>query len=507
METYFHRCDQANLLEQNRSGYDVTLDPRSLSETDPEPDMEPKAEFQAEPLPEMGTGANIEKEQVVGLDPDVGADQDIEVELDSRTAVSSPVEPRSEGAPPSTSENGGSHSIRLFLPSIDPKLVYGLAGSLSLVLICLVLFFEPVGDLFFRYFSGPVIADAREEQVDGTTKGYNIYNTLAYGGLFLAGGLAIHLLLIRLKVNIDEKLILASLPLIVLGGLARTLEDTRLFGEPTAYLFIAPVIYVTLALGAVGVLVWGALLREFYHRVRPAFAGGLAAYGCVLFLLTYFLLWHFGTDQLEHLVPPVQVLALMVLLMGMAYAIMGLKPLCDPVILLGLAGIFAVGLTLLWIAAFMNEPWREGIETQPDIAWEVALVWGSAMVVTIGGMIALKRLAPTIKEHLTPYLAPLSIALFAAHFLDGAATYLGIELYGYSEKHVLPDFLIGLFGTAAVMLPLKAGVVFLVVYMLDVIYKDELHENRSLLMLVKLLILTLGLAPGTRDVARIFLGV
>jgi len=383
----------------------------------------------------------------------------------------------------------------------------GIASLLAVVSVILILFYEPVSDLFFRYFSGPVIADAREQEVDRVDKGYNVYNTVAYGALFLAGGLAIYRLLVRLKIDIDEKLILASLPLIVLGGLARTLEDTRLFGEPLAYLFIAPVIYITLAVGAVGVLLWGALLRSFYHRVRPKVAGDLAAYGCFLFILAYFLMYHFGTDQLEHIVHPFLVLGLLGLIVLGAYGTLRLKPLSDPVTLLGLAGIFAVGLTLLWAGSFMTDPWREGVETQPDIAWEVALVWGGAMAVTIGGMLALKRLAPTTRDGLTPYLTPLSIALFAAHFLDGAATYLGIERYGYTEKHVLPEFLIDLFGTAAVMLPLKAGVVFLVVYMLDVVYKDDLADNRSMLMLVKLLILTLGLAPGTRDVARIFLGV
>lgn len=386
-------------------------------------------------------------------------------------------------------------------------MVLGVTGVLTLLFILSILIIEPAGDLFFRYFSGPVIADAREEEVDGVNKGYNVYNTLAYGALFLAGGLAIYRLLLRLKIDIDERLILASLPLIILGGLARTLEDTRLFGEPLAYLFIAPVIYLTLAVGAVAVLLFGALLREFHHRVSPMAAANLAVYGCLLFLLTYFLIWHFGTGQMEHLVHPFGVLVIIAMVGVGAYGTLNLKPLHDPVTLLGMAGIFAIGLTLVWAAAFMSEPWRKGVETQPDIAWEVTLVWGGAMAVTIGGMMAFKRLAPTMGNHLNPYLAPLSIALFAAHFLDGAATYLGIERYGYTEKHVLPEFLIDLFGTAAIMLPLKAGVVFLVIYMLDVVYKDELEENRSLLMLVKLLILTLGLAPGTRDVARIFLGV
>ncbi|MFQ5641718.1 MAG: DUF63 family protein, partial [bacterium] len=39
-----------------------------------------------------------------------------------------------------------------------------------------------------------------------------------------------------------------------------------------------------------------------------------------------------------------------------------------------------------------------------------------------------------------------------AHMLDGSATYIGIDKYGFSEEHLLPEFLIQKAGTAFVMI-------------------------------------------------------
>jgi uncharacterized membrane protein len=97
--------------------------------------------------------------------------------------------------------------------------------------------------------------------------------------------------------------------------------------------------------------------------------------------------------------------------------------------------------------------------------------------------------------------------LFTSHFIDGAATYRGLEFHSYGEKHVLPGLLIDATGTAAVMLPLKFLVVTAVVYLLDIAYREDLEETPVLGWLVKVAILVLGLAPGVRDMLRISMGV
>ena len=114
-----------------------------------------------------------------------------------------------------------------------------------------------------------------------------------------------------------------------------------------------------------------------------------------------------------------------------------------------------------------------------------------------------------VKLTLLTFLNPLNLAVLFSHFLDAAATFVGIDYFSYREKHVLPSFLIDITGTAAVMFPLKFLIVCLIVYLIDVYYRKELKESgfENLDGLLKLSIIILGLAPGMRDMLRLAMGV
>lgn len=88
--------------------------------------------------------------------------------------------------------------------------------------------------------------------------------------------------------------------------------------------------------------------------------------------------------------------------------------------------------------------------------------------------------------------------------LDATATSFGITLLPYAEKHVLPNFLIEATGTAFIMYPLKVIVTIPVLFIIDEYLKGE---SRNLTGLVKLAILTVGLAPAIRDTLRMTLGI
>jgi uncharacterized membrane protein len=137
---------------------------------------------------------------------------------------------------------------------------------------------------------------------------------------------------------------------------------------------------------------------------------------------------------------------------------------------------------------------------------ELVMIPGVALAATAATMAlfwALSRRNPA----LAAFLLPVAIMLFASHFLDGAATWRGIDVHGYSEKHVIPSLLIGLTGTAAVMLPLKFAVVTFVVYLMEVAFREDLEDSPNLAWLVKVAVMVLGLAPGMRDMLRLAMGV
>ena len=88
--------------------------------------------------------------------------------------------------------------------------------------------------------------------------------------------------------------------------------------------------------------------------------------------------------------------------------------------------------------------------------------------------------------------------------LDATATSFGLTFLPYAEKHVLPNFLIEATGTAFVMYPLKLVVTIPVLFIIDQYLKGE---SKNLIGLVKLAILTVGLAPAIRDILRMSLGI
>ncbi len=93
-------------------------------------------------------------------------------------------------------------------------------------------------------------------------------------------------------------------------------------------------------------------------------------------------------------------------------------------------------------------------------------------------------------------------ALLAVHMFDATTTFVALQYFPYFEQHVLPGFLISIFGPA-VMFVLKFAVVAAVLYVLDKELKRE-DEKRKF---VKLVILILGLAPGLRNFFRLVMGV
>ena len=95
------------------------------------------------------------------------------------------------------------------------------------------------------------------------------------------------------------------------------------------------------------------------------------------------------------------------------------------------------------------------------------------------------------------FLSYENIAVLSAHLLDASATFVAIYFFGAFEKHVVPNYLIGSFGPA-VMFPLKFIVVSVALY-----YIDKEVENGSERRFFKLMIYSLGLGTGLRDMIQI----
>jgi uncharacterized membrane protein len=101
---------------------------------------------------------------------------------------------------------------------------------------------------------------------------------------------------------------------------------------------------------------------------------------------------------------------------------------------------------------------------------------------------------------------------FYGQLVDGMASWIGVDIFGYSEKHVLSTLIMrfaggdeGGSGGGWGFFAVKA-LLALVVVLFFAEWRFE-HRYRHLRMLIILGLLTVGLAPGLRDLGRLMLGV
>lgn len=106
--------------------------------------------------------------------------------------------------------------------------------------------------------------------------------------------------------------------------------------------------------------------------------------------------------------------------------------------------------------------------------------------VPIAPMLVLRSRIPLIQDKMN-FLA------MGVHFFDAAATSVSIRFFDYFEQHVLPNFMIGLFGPE-IMFVLKAVFVGLALYIIRDVEDADL---------IRIVIVILGLGPALRDTLRL----
>jgi uncharacterized membrane protein len=121
----------------------------------------------------------------------------------------------------------------------------------------------------------------------------------------------------------------------------------------------------------------------------------------------------------------------------------------------------------------------------------ITLMWAALLII-------LKKISSKTKA--SSFFSWENTALLGVHMFDATTTFVALSFFPYFEQHVLPSFLIELFGPA-VMFVLKFAVISAALYLLDKEAKNE--QNKF----VKIIVLILGLAPGLRNALRLIMGV
>jgi len=100
----------------------------------------------------------------------------------------------------------------------------------------------------------------------------------------------------------------------------------------------------------------------------------------------------------------------------------------------------------------------------------------------------------------------IELATVFGQCLDGAATFLGVGFAGYGEQHVVGNAVMAGLGGPAAFFLLKVAFAFVVIHVARCEFSARPEDAQARTFLL-LLIATFGLGPGTRDLARITLGV
>lgn len=382
-----------------------------------------------------------------------------------------------------------------------PRIVaFGLALMFLIILIGCLAWPSVFWDRFvWPYLWSSTEADAQGHAVDGFTEDYNILSTAFYGIVLAAAVFLIYEAFRKRGIVLDPRYILALVPFVLFGTLARSLEDSFYFSLPTAYLFIAPQIYTL-----VGLLVVG--LTFIAHR-SPRRAWPLLWLPVPFYIL--FFVAGFRGDPMS--APPA--LATVTLLLLTAVLSYGMtrkhrdeKDIPEFMWPFGLQSLAAPLFLVAYWCVFPHQWGDDSLNAITLHPLQLMIIPAIAAAATVLLWLLFKGLRGW-KKTLSPLASGLAVLVFFGHMLDAAATYIAIDWYGYGEKHVLASTLIKATGTALVMFPMKAVAIATTLYILLVGFKEELEKDRLLRGLLMAALLILGLSPGLRDMFRLVMGV
>jgi uncharacterized membrane protein len=330
--------------------------------------------------------------------------------------------------------------------------IYLLLAILLIIVISAILFPSFFYDQWiWKYYWGPIIADAQDAPAvyNGIVayEGYTIVSEITYGILFIIVLYFIYRLLRKLHITVDWTFALSLIPFILYGPVIRVLEDSGYFKEPFIYWYISPLIYIQITFFAIIFLLLGYYLEKKYNKLGFTI-NKVIFFGGLLFLIP------------------------------------------------------SLYLILLWIIGYQ---WGSSSGIRFDV-FLIVIGIVSSIILTVYFLSFLIKNKP-IKQ---AYQNKLNLSLLFGHLIDGITSYISIKDpfsmgLRYSEKHPASDFLLNIWGP---LFPIvKFLLIFFVIYLIDIAYKNELKDHLTLVNLLKIGILILGFSPGVRDLLRVTMGV
>ena len=388
---------------------------------------------------------------------------------------------------------------------------------------------NPLSDFVYTYYLDPIIGESTGDS------GYNMVNTMTYGIVLAMFAVAMSGWLRHLGVDGSDKTLLALLPFVLWAALGEVVEDAEMFGEFFSAWFVSPGVHFQTA-------AWVVLAGWFGYSIHNSDSSDeekaeKVKSASMIIIFSQFVIYANSIDGKVDID-----ISLMLLFSLLAFA--------SPHILESSADAFdniqrtvyfsGVGGCLVLfgaIASYLSSIDITQIDRYPLNFLAVVAVIGFPVALCLfmlnQGREAASELAshgivagvlpPGMKEdeylelesdqknlieslRLKATMAyPVAFLPVAGQLMDGVATYIGIDLFGYTEKHIVSEAAVNLFDTALTFAVLKfgiGGVVFWFYTMANFEYRQQ-----HLRLLIGLALMVVGMAPGLRNVGRLMLGV
>ena len=388
---------------------------------------------------------------------------------------------------------------------------------------------NPLSDFLYDYYIDPVLGEASSDS------GYNIPNTLTYALLLALFAVSLAAWLRYLGIDASDATLLALIPYVFWAALGEVVEDASMFDASLESYFVSPAIHFQTA-------AWVVIAGAFGYRIANSDLDEESMRSKVdsivtILILTQVVIYYTSVeasgvtassdfDNMPMLV--CFIAALLLPSLTTKNSLFDFTILQRTVFLVGLGGCIALAGPLL--AYGVSYP--DGV-----VIWPLFVVLGlpAALVYWMhnNGLPAANQLSEA--GHIAGILPPgmteneyeeweseekdlieslrlkavmaspvVSLAV-AGQFLDGIATAIGISEFGYTEKHVFSSRIIELFGSAYGFTVTKLMLGGAIWYFFAIANFE--HRQQHLRLLISMVILTVGLAPGLRNVGRLALGV
>lgn len=386
---------------------------------------------------------------------------------------------------------------------------------------------------------------------------YNSMNTAIYTFSMLACVVVLQAIFRKAQLPADDKMLIALVSWVCLAPVLRVLEDADFFSSDMDWMFISPIIHLHLAAWLVVVAFVSNYIAQRWDGVDTDRAENLIRKS-LMPILSLLLFFHWAylyqPAYVDHeSMGMFWVSAGLIASFGVLYAIMfstrGWPAISRSLLAFGsAASVLGVG---HWLQ-FLSTPWAQESSrvSESIVIWPLFVVLGLPTIVCYimykqgiddarqmsltgyeAGVLpegisvkAWEEAGEIIDKHPVEVLSkrallasPMVLAMVFGQLCDGFATMVGIDFFGYSEKHVVSNQVIqygdqlndavGIsIGEGAWLFVVLKSILITAIAWMFIEMKVE-KRQRHIRLLIVLAVMIVGLAPGLRDIGRLMLGV